>query len=117
MMGLRKTPGRAAGPRQNQWKGPRVVQAAHQRQRARRIRRWARWRWVLLTCGWIVGGAVAVWGVTLAARELAPVLQRGLEIREVNVTGIRHVTHQDVLDRLALPKGTALHQIGGPFLV
>ena len=60
---------------------------------------------------------MAVWGVTLAARELAPVLQRGLEIREVNVTGIRHVTHQDVLDRLALPKGTALHQIGGPFLV
>lgn len=117
MMGLRKTPRRAGGPRQNQWKGPRAVQAAHQRQQVRRTRRWARWRWVLLTSGWIVGGTLAVWGVTMAAMEIAPILQRGLEIREVNVTGIRRIPHQDVLDRLALPKGTALHQISGPSLV
>jgi cell division protein FtsQ len=60
---------------------------------------------------------VAVWGITLAAGEIAPILQRGLEIREVKVTGIRHVTHQEVLDRLALKKGLALHQVSGPFLV
>lgn len=117
MMGLRKASRRVAGPRQNQWEGPRAVQAAHQRQQARRSRRWARWRGVLLASGWIVGCVVAVWGVTLAAREITPVLQRGLEIREVKVTGIRHVTQQDVLERLALKKGLALHQISGSFLV
>lgn len=116
-MWLCKKPRRAMGPRQNQWKGLRAAQAAYQRQQARRTKRWAHWRRVLLTSGWIVGGAAAVWGIMLAAREIAPLLQRGLEIREVQVTGIRHVTHQEVLDRLALPKGTALYQISGPSLV
>jgi cell division protein FtsQ len=60
---------------------------------------------------------VVVWGITLAAGKIAPILQRGLEIREVKVIGIRHVTQQEVLDRLALKKGLALHQVSGPFLV
>jgi cell division protein FtsQ len=58
-----------------------------------------------------------VWGITLAAGQIAPILQRGLEIREVRVAGLRHVTQQEVLDRLALKKGLALHQVSGPFLV
>jgi cell division protein FtsQ len=116
-MWLRRKTRRAVGPRQNQWKGSRAAQAAHQRQQARRTKRWVRWRRVLLTSGWIVGSAVAVWVITLAAREIAPILQRGLEIREVQVTGIRHVTQQEVLDRLGLKKGLALYQVSGPFLV
>lgn len=60
---------------------------------------------------------MAVWGITLAAGQIAPILQRELEIREVQVTGLRHVTQQEVLDRLALKKGLALHQVSGPFLV
>lgn len=117
MMWLRKRPRRAAGPRQNQWKGPRATLAVHQRQQAHRARRWARWRRVLLASGWLAGGAVAVWSIMLAAGEIAPILQRGLEIREVQVTGVRHMTQQDVLDRLALKKGLALHQVSGRSLV
>jgi cell division protein FtsQ len=60
---------------------------------------------------------VAAWCIMLAAREITPILQRGLEIREVQVKGIRHVTKQDVLDRLALKKGVALHQVSGSYLV
>jgi len=117
MMWLRKRPRRAPGPRQNRWKGPRATLALHQRQQAHRTRRWARWRCVLLASGWLAGGVVVVWGIMVAAGKIAPILQRGLEIREVQVTGIRHIAKQDVLDRLALSKGVALHQISVPSLI
>lgn len=58
-----------------------------------------------------------IWTIMVAVGEIAPMLQRGLEIREVQVTGIRHLTHQDVLERLALKKGLALHQVSGHSLV
>ena len=111
MMWLHKKARRPVGPRRNHWKGTRAAQAARQRRHAYRTRRWACWRRVLLTSGWIIGGVVAIWSITLVAGEMAPILQRGLEIREVKVTGIRHVTERDVVDRLALYKGVALYQI------
>ena len=60
---------------------------------------------------------MAGWVVVIAAREIGPILQRGLEIREVQVNGIHHATKQEVLDRLALKPGIALHQVTEPYLV
>ena len=108
MMWLHKKARRPVGPRQNHWKGTRAAQAAHQRRHAYRTRRWACWRRVLLTSGWIIGGVVAIWSITLAAGEMAPILQRGLEIREVKVTGIRRVTERGGVDRRAWKDGGAL---------
>ena len=49
-------------------------------------------------------------------REMAPLIQRGLEIREIQIEGVHHVGKQEVLDRLALRKGIALHQVSLPYL-
>ena len=105
-----------AGPRVNQWKGPRAVQAMAQRQQARRSQMALKCRRVLRVAGWLAGLAVVVAVALTAWRAIGPVIQRGLEIREVRVEGIHHVTKQDVLDRLALKKGLALHQISLPYL-
>lgn len=59
---------------------------------------------------------MAGWVVVIAVREMGPILQQGLEIREVQVNGIHHVTKQVVLDRLGLKQGVALHQISGSYL-
>lgn len=116
-MWLRKKPRRTAGPRQNQWKGSRAAEAADQRQQARRSKLRARWSRVLRVCGWMAGGLAVGWIVAITAREMGPILQRGLEIREVQVNGVHRVTKQDVLDRLALRQGVALHQVTGSYLV
>lgn len=115
MTWLRKKPRRVVGPRQNQWKGSRAAQAADQRQQARRRRLRARWTHVFRVGGWIAGGLVAGWVIVIAAREMGPILQQGLEIREVQVNGMHHVTKQEVLDRLALKPGIALHQISASY--
>lgn len=44
-------------------------------------------------------------GLTMVTREMGPVLQGWLEIREVEVEGIHHVTKPEVLERLALNPG------------
>lgn len=116
-MWLHKKPRRAVGPRQNQWKEPRAAKAADQRQQARRRKLRARWSRVLRVSGWMAGGLAVGWIVVIAAREIAPILQRGLEIREVQVNGIHHMTKQEVLDRLALKQGVALHQVTESYLV
>ncbi len=59
---------------------------------------------------------MAGWVVVIAAREIGPILRQGLEIREVQVNGMRHVMKQEVLDRLALKPGLALHQISASYL-
>lgn len=92
------------------------MQVADQKQQARRSQLVARCRRALRISGWIVGAAAVLWIGGLASRELGPVVQRGLEIRDVLVEGGHQVTKQDVLDRLALKKGLALHQVSLSYL-
>jgi cell division protein FtsQ len=65
---------------------------------------------------WIIGLAVLAWGLTMLTREMGPTLQGWLEIRDVEVEGIHHVTKAEVLERLVLKPGLGLHQISTSFL-
>jgi len=65
---------------------------------------------------WIAGLAALAWGLTMVTREMGPVLQGWLEIREVEVEGIHHVTKPEVLERLVLNPGMGLHQVSTAFL-
>jgi cell division protein FtsQ len=47
---------------------------------------------------------------------MGPVLQGWLEIHEVEVEGIHHVTKPEVLERLVLKPGMGLHQVSTAFL-
>ncbi|MFI5247750.1 MAG: cell division protein FtsQ/DivIB [Nitrospirales bacterium] len=113
---LQKRGVRVIGPRLNQWKGARASQVLDQRQQARRERLFLRGRRALRVGKWIVGLAVLAWGLTTMTREMGPVLQRWLEIREVEVEGIHHVTKPEVLERLVLKPGMGLHQVSPSFL-
>ena len=101
----------AIGPRVNQWKGARASQVSDERQQARRKRLVSRGRRTLRVGQWIIGLAAVAWGLTMATREMGPVLQGWLEIREVEIEGIYHVTKPEVLERLALNPGMGLHQV------
>ncbi len=113
---LRKRAVSAIGPRLNQWKGARASQVADQRQQARRERLLSRGRRTLRVGQWIVCLAALAWGLTMVAREMGPVLQGWLEIREVEVEGIHHVTKPEVLERLVLKPGMGLYQVSTAFL-
>lgn len=113
---FRKRPAKVVGHRSNQWRGPRAMQAADQKQQARRWRLMARCRRALRISGWLAGAAAILWIGLIASRELGPIVQQGLEIRDVLVEGVHQVTKQDVLDRLALKKGIALHQVSLSYL-
>ena len=104
------------GPRLNQWNGARASQVSDQRQQARRERLVSRGRRALRLGQWIVGLAALAWGLTMVTRGMGPVLQGWLEIREVEVEGIHHVTKPEVLERLALNTGMGLHQVSAAFL-
>ena len=106
----------AIGPRLNQWKGARATQISDQHQQARRERLRTRGRRALRVGQWIVGLAALVGGLTVVTREMGPVLQGWLEIREVEVEGIHHVTKPEVLERLVLKPGMGLHQVSTAFL-
>jgi cell division protein FtsQ len=109
-MFLRKRPSPPIGPRVNQWKGLRASQVLDQRQQARRGKLILRWRRTLRMGQWMVGLAVSVWGLVMVVQGVGPILQDWLEIREVEVEGIHHVTKAEVLSRLALNPGMGLHQ-------
>jgi len=113
---LRKRAVPAVGPRLNQWKGARASQVSDQRQQARREKLVSRGRRALCVGQWIVGLAALVWGLTMVTREMGPVLQGWLEIREVEIEGIYHVTKPEVLERLVLKPGMGLHQVSTAFL-
>jgi cell division protein FtsQ len=66
--------------------------------------------------GWVAGLAGVAWIAVTAFREIGPMVQRGLEIRDVRVEGIHQVTKQEVIERLALKKGLALHQVSLSYL-
>ncbi|HKO30892.1 MAG TPA: FtsQ-type POTRA domain-containing protein [Nitrospiraceae bacterium] len=113
---LRKRAVPAAGPRLNQWKGARASEVSERRQQARREKLTSRRRRAWRVGQWIVGLAVVAWGLTMSTREMGPVLQGWLEIREVEVEGIHHVTKPDVLERLVLKPGMGLHEVSTAFL-
>jgi len=113
---LRKRAASAIGPRLNQWKGARASQVADQRQQARREERVSRGRRALRVGQWIVGLAALAWSLTMVTREMGPMLQGWLEIREIEVEGMHHVTKPEVLGRLVLKPGMGLHQVNTTFL-
>lgn len=113
---IRKRAAPPIGPRLNQWKGARASQISDQRQQERRERLRSR-GWRALRVGqWIVGLAAFVWGLALVTREMGPILEGWLEIRDVEVEGIHQVTKPEVLERLVLKPGMGLHQVSTAFL-
>jgi cell division protein FtsQ len=113
---LRKRAASAIGPRLNQWKGARAGQVADQRQQVRRERLVSRGRRVLRVGQWIFGFVALVWALTMVTGEMGPVLQGWLEIREVEVEGMHHITKPEVMERLVLKPGMGLHQVSTAFL-
>jgi cell division protein FtsQ len=113
---VRKRVAPPIGPRLNQWKGARASQISDQRQQARRERLLSRGRRALRVGRWIVGLAALAWGLTIVTREMGPVLQGWLEIRDVEVAGIHQVTKPEVLELLVLKPGMGLHQVSTSFL-
>jgi cell division protein FtsQ len=113
---VRKRAAPPIGPRLNQWKGARASQISDQRQQARRERLLSRGRRALRVGRWIVGLAALAWGLTIVTREMGPVLQDWLEIRDVEVAGIHQVTKPEVLELLVLKPGMGLHQVSTSFL-
>lgn len=112
----RKRKTKPAGCRVNRWKGLRANQADDERHQARRMRLMAKCRLIARAAGLAAGVTGILWGGVVALREMGPVIQRGLEIREVQIEGVHHVTKQEVLDRLALRKGITLHQVSLSYL-
>jgi cell division protein FtsQ len=113
---VRKRTAPPIGPRLNQWKGARASQISDQLQQARREKLLSRGQLALRVGRWIVGLAALAWGLTMVTREMGPALQGWLEIRDVEVEGIHHVTKQEVLGRLVLKPGMGLHQVSTSFL-
>jgi len=107
---------RAAAYRMNRWKGLRADQADEERQQAQRSRWLSKCRRIARWAGLAAGVTAMLWGGIAAIHEMGPMIQRGLEIRELQIEGVQHVTKQEVLDRLALKKGIALHQVSLSYL-
>jgi cell division protein FtsQ len=102
--------------RSNQWKGVRALHVREQSAQAQQTKAAARCRRVLQLVGWLAAIAVVCWAGLVIMRQVAPALQRGLEIREVSVEGIHQVTKEEVLSRMALKKGIGQHQVGLAYL-
>ena len=113
---LRKRVVPVVGPRVNQWKGVRASQFSEQREQARQERLTSRKRRAWRVGQWIVGLAALAWGLTMITREMGPILQGWLEIREVEIEGIHRVTKAEVLARLVLKPGMGLHEVSTAFL-
>jgi cell division protein FtsQ len=112
----RKKTAPVIGPRLNQWRGARASQISDQRQQAHRERLVLGRRRALRVGIWIVGLAMLALGLTMLTREMGPSFQGWLEIRDIEVEGIHHVTKPEVLERLVLKPGMGLHQISTSFL-
>lgn len=92
------------------------MQSADQQQQVRWSKLMTRCRRMLWVAAGLVGTAAVVWIGSMVAHEFGPILQRGLEIKDVSVEGVHQVTKQDILDRLNLKKGIALHQVSLSYL-
>ena len=94
---VRKRAAPPIGPRSNQWKGARASQIADQRQQARREQLLSRRRRAWRVGQWLLGLAALAWGLTIATREMGPMVQGWLEIRQVEVEGIHQVTKSEIV--------------------
>jgi cell division protein FtsQ len=111
-----RQPAKAVAYRSNQWKGVRALQSKDHSLRVRRSQVAGRCRKVLRLSAWLATIAAVCWCAFLLARQAAPAVQHGLEIREVSVEGTHQVTKEEVLSRLALKKGIAQHQVSLAYL-
>lgn len=111
-----RRPAKAVGYRSNQWKGARAMQSKNRALQTQRSQLAARCCSALRLSGWLLALVAVGWTTVASARQLGPLLQRGLEIRDVFVEGMHQVTRQEVLDRLALKKGIAQHQVSLTYL-
>ncbi len=112
----RKPKNKAAGYRVNRWRGLRASQAVEEQQLVRRSQWFVRCRTAAIWTGYLTGAAAAVCLSYAGVREIGPMMQRGLEIRDIRVEGVHQVTKQEVVERLALKKGIALHQVSLTYL-
>jgi len=67
-------------------------------------------RWPLLAAV-IVVVFVGWWGAMPLYREVGPLVADWFQVRDVTVSGARHVTHEDVLERLGLQSGETLFSV------
>jgi cell division protein FtsQ len=102
---------RPAGPRRNQWKGPRAGEAMSLHAEARRMKALATWARGLKLGGLLVGAVLLGWGMVTAWKLSGPAIKRLLEIRAVTVEGVHQIPKQELIDLAALRPGTALHQV------
>lgn len=102
---------RPAGPRTNQWRGPRGKQVMSRHAEARRAKIVAR-RTKLMRWGGLMAGAVlSVWGIMVGLEHSGPALKQLLEIKTVTIHGVSHIDKQEVIDLVGLRPGTPLHHI------
>jgi len=113
---FRKQKPKGPTPRANRWKGARAGQAAEERQQQRRSKLRSRCRLGASIAAAVAGLTGIVWAGSVVSKQLAPIVQQSLEIREVRIEGAHQVTKQEVLDRLGLRPGIGLHQIGLTYL-
>jgi len=113
---FRRRPVKAVSYRSNQWKGGRAVLCRQHEARVGWAKLATRGRTALRLLGWMAVLSAVCWGGVLLLRQIPPAFQRGLEIREVSVEGIHQVTREEVLNRLALRKGIAQHQLSLTYL-
>lgn len=102
--------------RTNRWKGSRATQAAEEHLQLKRSERLATCRRMARGFAWGAASAGMIWMGIVGIRETGPMIQRGLEIREFHIEGVHHVATQEIVDRLSLKKGIALHQVNLSYL-
>lgn len=107
----RQEPRRPAGLRQNQWKGSRAESVAKQERVARRAQVWAKCRTILRAGTIVAGVALAGWAIVAGLNAGGPLVQRGLEVTTVTVEGLHRIPRQQILAKVDLPSGMALHQL------
>jgi cell division protein FtsQ len=113
---FRRQPSNTPPYRSNQWKGTRALQSTDCARQFRQTLLGSRCRRALCVSGWFLSVVALCWLGVMAAYRVGPLLQRGLEVRDVFIEGTHQVTKQEVLDRLALRKGIAQHQVSLAYL-
>jgi len=102
---------RPAGPRRNQWRGPRGRQVMSRHAEARRAKTVARRTKLIRWGGLITGAVLSGWGIMMGVKHSGPALEQLLEIKAVTIKGAGHINKQEVIDLVGLRPGTPLHHI------
>ncbi len=110
-LSLRRRTAQPAGPRPNQWRGPRadseISNATIGPTRVRRLCRLA---------GWTALIVLSAWAAVLATRELPHLMKQWFAIHDVTVKGLNHVTREEVMARMNLKPDATLYQVSASFL-